>query len=452
MRASRQTYMRIAVLTVLALLALGAASPARTATAATASIDFHNAMRQLWEDHVTWTRLYIVSAAADLPDKDATAQRLLKNQEDIGSATKPYYGEDAGNRLTALLKDHILGAAELLAAAKANDKARTDAASAKWYANANDIATFLSSANPKAWPLETMKAGMKMHLDLTLDEAVARLQGRYADDIKDYDKVHEHILGLADTLSDGVMSQFPDRFERSSASETNFRSAMRKLWEDHITWTRLYIVSTAANLPDKDLTAQRLLQNQTDIGSAIKSYYGAAAGEKLTALLRDHILGAADLLSAAKAGDKSKVDAASQKWYGNADDIAAFLSGANPKSWTLDAMKSGMKMHLDLTLAEATARLQGKYADDIGAYDKVHAHILGLADTLSGGIMAQFPGQFSAPSTLPQTGAAEHAAHTAGSPSDWLAPFAAVGGITLLAFGAWLWLSDRLLKRDRLPK
>ncbi len=175
------------------------------------ALDFRNTMRKLWEDHVTWTRLYIISAAADLPDKDLTAQRLLQNQVDIGNAVKPFYGDDAGNKLTALLKDHILDAADLIAAAKAGDKARVDAASAKWYANADDIATFLSTANPKSWPLADMKMGMKMHLDLTLQEAVDRLGGKYAADIADYDKVHEHILGLADLLSTGLISQFPDK-------------------------------------------------------------------------------------------------------------------------------------------------------------------------------------------------------------------------------------------------
>lgn len=193
-----------------------------------------------------------------------------------------------------------------------------------------------------------------------------------------------------------------------------FRDDMRKLWEDHITWTRLYIVSAAAGLPDTTLTAQRLLDNQTDIGNAIKPFYGEAAGNQLTALLKDHILGAADLLAAARAGDQAKVQAASKKWYDNADAIAAFLNGANPKNWPLAALKEGMKMHLDLTLAEAVARLNGKYPDDIKAYDTVHQHILGLADALSSGIVSQFPeksgtGDTSTtqtmPSMLPATGA-----------------------------------------------
>jgi hypothetical protein len=177
------------------------------------TVDFQNAMRKLWEEHVTWTRLYIVSAAADLPDKGVTADRLLQNQVDIGNAIKPFYGDAAGNQLTALLKDHILLAAALIDDVKAGDTAKAKVDSDKWYANADEIATFLSNANPKNWPLKTMKAEMKMHLDLTLTEAADRLSGKFADDIKDYDAVENHILGMADVLSSGIIHQFPDRFK-----------------------------------------------------------------------------------------------------------------------------------------------------------------------------------------------------------------------------------------------
>jgi hypothetical protein len=182
--------------------------------------------------------------------------------------------------------------------------------------------------------------------------------------------------------------------DKTTKSQLAFHDAMRKLWEDHITWTRLYIVSAAAGLPDKDLTAQRLLQNQADIGNAIKPFYGDAAGEKLTSLLRDHILIAAKLIDAAKRGDTNAFTNAKSDWYANADDIAEFLHEANPDNWPLDHMRAMMKSHLDLTLKEAAARLNGDYAGDISAYDEVHLEILDMADMLSTGIINQFPKTF----------------------------------------------------------
>src|SRR6185503_6879220 len=195
---SRRHAVEVIALVTFALLAPAGAAPSMTMSGAD---KLHSDMRKLWEDHITWTRLYIVSVAAGLPDKDITAQRLLQNQVDIGNAVKPFYGDDAGNKLTALLKEHILGAADLLAAAKANDQAKVATEKARWYRNADDIAAFLSTANPKNWPLADMKAGMKMHLDLTLKEALDRFGGKYAEDVQDYDRVHEHILGLADLLT-----------------------------------------------------------------------------------------------------------------------------------------------------------------------------------------------------------------------------------------------------------
>jgi hypothetical protein len=174
-----------------------------------------------------------------------------------------------------------------------------------------------------------------------------------------------------------------------------FRDAMRKLWEDHVTWTRLYIVSAVAGLPDAGPTAARLLQNQADIGNAIKPFYGDAAGDRLTALLRQHILIAADLVTAAKAGNNTDVQAASARWYSNSDEIADFLSGANPDKWPRAALRAEMRHHLDLTLEEAKARLTANWTADIAAYDAIHQHILGMADMLAAGIISQFPRQFN---------------------------------------------------------
>jgi hypothetical protein len=177
-----------------------------------------------------------------------------------------------------------------------------------------------------------------------------------------------------------------------------FRAAMRKLWEDHITWTRQYIVSAATltgDLPDIGPTAARLFANQADIGNAIKPFYGAAAGDQLTSLLTDHIAIAADAIAKAKAGDSAGLQTAIDAWHANADAIARFLTDANPRNWPFAMMQAHMRDHLDLTLAEAVARLQGRYADDIAAYDQVHVQILAMADMLSDGIIAQFPERFT---------------------------------------------------------
>ena len=177
-------------------------------------------------------------------------------------------------------------------------------------------------------------------------------------------------------------------------SKSNLRDSMDKLWEDHVTWTRLYIVSAAANLPDKDSTAQRLLQNQSDIGDAIKPLYGEAAGDKLAGLLKDHIMISTEIIDAAKAGDAAKKDEAANRWNANADDIAVMLSAANPKNWPIAEMKKMMHEHLDLTTAEVVARLQGDWAADVAAYEKVHTQIRKMADMLSTGIIKQFPNKF----------------------------------------------------------
>jgi hypothetical protein len=173
----------------------------------------HDAMRKLWEDHITWTRVFIISAVGDLPDKATATERLLQNQVDIGNAIKPYYGEAAGTKLTTLLKEHITTAAEVVAAAKANDQGKLADANKRWIANADQIADFLSSANSKNWPQAEMRSMMHEHLNLTTQEAVARLHGDWAADVKAYDAVHQQILTMADGLTMGIVNQFPEKFK-----------------------------------------------------------------------------------------------------------------------------------------------------------------------------------------------------------------------------------------------
>lgn len=180
-----------------------------------------------------------------------------------------------------------------------------------------------------------------------------------------------------------------------AASKPAFQDAMRRLWSDHVAYTRLFIVSAAAGSADKDATTQRLLQNQADIGNAVAEFYGAAAGTKLTALLKDHILIAANIVAAAKAGDNAKVTSENKRWHDNAIDLAKFLHGANPKNWPEATLQTALFAHLDQTLSEASNELKGNYAASLKDYDHAMDHMLMVADTLTDGIVAQFPSKFS---------------------------------------------------------
>jgi hypothetical protein len=169
------------------------------------------ALRKLWSDHVIWTREYVVAAVAGTPDAGGAASRLLRNQEDIGAAIVPYYGQGAGDRLTELLKQHILIAVDLIEAAKAGDNTAFATHDANWTANIHDIAAFLSGANPN-WPEAAVVDLLALHLQLTKREVVARLQKDWDADIKAFDDIFTEILVVADTINDGLAAQFSDRF------------------------------------------------------------------------------------------------------------------------------------------------------------------------------------------------------------------------------------------------
>ncbi len=179
-------------------------------------------MRKLWTDHVVWTRVYIIAAVGGQPDAQAAANRLMKNQEDIGNAVAKFYGGAAGSQLTTLLKEHISIAVDLIKAAKAGDKPGQQQADGRWQQNAVQIADFLSKANPN-WPRATLVDLMKMHLSTTTEEVVARLNKNWDADARAFDAVYDHILKMSDALADGIVKQFPGKFGAAPTATTGVR-------------------------------------------------------------------------------------------------------------------------------------------------------------------------------------------------------------------------------------
>lgn len=164
-------------------------------------------LRNLWEQHVYWTRFFIISTAADLCDLKPVTNRLLRNPDDFAKLLAPFYGEKITGEFKELFTEHLLIAADLVNAAKMQDNRKVEDARRRWYENAEEIARFLSEINP-CWSEHKWRELLFNHLEMTEMEAVLRLNCEFEEDIKVFDKIEEEALKMADYMACGIIKQF----------------------------------------------------------------------------------------------------------------------------------------------------------------------------------------------------------------------------------------------------
>jgi hypothetical protein len=373
----------VASLGSVASCARSAPAPIPLVAAVADQFQLRASMRELWGKQVFWTRAYLMSVVASLPDTGVTTERLRQNEGDLADSVRPFYGQGASDQLAALLHDHVAIASELVVAAKLGDRPKVSEASARWLDNADRVAALLCDASPtlvRAEVLETMRGIVEQ----TLAEARAMLAGDWQSAIQAYDQLSKDSLELADLLSAAMAAQFPDAIPGSPlpAEDQERKLAMRQLWAEQIGYQRDLLVSDYGALPDLRVVTVRLLQNQDEIGAAIRPFYGQDVAAALTALLHDHITYTAQVDAAVRRRDTSALVSAKTHWQANGHAIARLLSQANhsltPRE--LDAMVSVL---LDQLLEQAQARLAGDYGRDVTDFDAAEAEARALADLVS---------------------------------------------------------------------
>jgi hypothetical protein len=204
--------------------------------------------------------------------------------------------------------------------------------------------------------------------------------------------MYNHVFHSVDT-SWAYRSHIQERYLRQNESALELSNTFRELWEQHGAWTRMTIISMVFSLPDVDLVTKRLLRNPDDLANVLKLYYGESNASKFSTLLKDHLVTAAQLVKAAKAGDNKTAADAEKRWYANADEIAAFLASINP-SWSQEEWKMMLHEHLRLVKAEAVSMLTKNYQAGIDVYDELEIQALEMADVMTEGIITQFPNRF----------------------------------------------------------
>lgn len=184
-----------------------------TLTAATipkSQVDYIMQWRELWSDHVYWTRFAVVGIVDHMPGLDETVARLMDSCTEMRELLRPYYGDAGAEKFGALMTEHLQLAAQLVTEAS-QGKPEADATEKAWYDNADQLAAFIASANPNL-PEATLVALLDEHLRLTKAEAVARITKDYAGDITTFNKILHQILTVSDALADGIIKQFPEKF------------------------------------------------------------------------------------------------------------------------------------------------------------------------------------------------------------------------------------------------
>lgn len=176
--------------------------------------------------------------------------------------------------------------------------------------------------------------------------------------------------------------------------DANLHDNMRKVWEQHVWWTRELLLSIAHSLPDQAVVTDRLLRNPKDIANLFRPYYGNDIANTLDRLLTEHLVIGGQIMTNAKQGNNSQVTALQIKWGQNADAIAKALASIN-KNYDEEHWRDMLHEHLDLTTSEVVERLTGKYRNDIETFDQIEDQALEMADELTGGIQKAFPERFN---------------------------------------------------------
>lgn len=176
--------------------------------------------------------------------------------------------------------------------------------------------------------------------------------------------------------------------QASAAFVPGKESVMRKLWNDHIVWTRQYIISEMAATADKDAIFNRLRQNSQEIAKAMKAQYPGIDEATLGTLLDSTVITMTTLIFQTNIGSGASggSDAYTTKeiLMKHLDRMAVFLNAANP-GWSLPELKLMLQGYLNETHNEILARKNKIWDADIAAYDRLNNHVMKLADAFASG-------------------------------------------------------------------
>ncbi len=168
--------------------------------------------------------------------------------------------------------------------------------------------------------------------------------------------------------------------------EINLWMQERTLSQERIFWTRMAIMSILLDSGDKNPVIDRLLRNPSDMAETIAPYYGNKTSKEYGDLIKNQLMIAIQLATAAKEKNQTALQDASNRWYKNADDIARFESNMSSRLAQKDR-KALWYQHLNLTKDEIMQLSNKDYNSSINTFDRIEEQASLMADSLTNGIV-----------------------------------------------------------------
>lgn len=355
-------------------------------TARVTDFELQDQLRSVWAEQATLTHVWLVEDLAGLPEAAWTFDRLLHNHEQIGNALAPFINAARGETLAALLRDRALIAGDVANAPNVNAR---DAAIKRLLDNADRIAELVLSTDPRI-PLDVTSL-VRLQANAILDEIAARTDRKWADAVTAQKAFMLHTTAFADILAWSIANRYPAMIAPSDldpASAQLERDA-HTLWNEYAFWKRAVIVETSAGLPSAYMALNQLMYNHAAAGDAVKPYYGQVEGSRLTLLLATYAIATNDAIITGNGNDAAAKTAANARMHANADAIAALYGAANPGM--LATYRRLWSRDVDRTQNQIDARVAKDWSNDLASYGETVFAARTLADTITTGILAQWP-------------------------------------------------------------
>jgi len=406
-RVSRIAGIGLAVLLLWPAAAAASSRPARSpepipaaAPGDPSAIELRVLLGQLLGEHAFLLLETLRATTLNEGDRVVLRGALDDNSAQLSGAVGAVYGEDAASGFSKLWDLHIDLLVDYAEARRTGDAAAAEAARDGLDRYTQDFASFLATANPSLDAADEA-AALRLHVEQVTTFADAD----YARAYEAQREAFGHMFELGDHLALGIARQFPDRFAGAAVAfspRSDLRLALDRLLAEHFVLAAEAMKAGVRQAADFDASATALGSNTDDLSAAVGGVYGSEAGAAFKEVWGAHVEAYLSFVQALGAGDESARASSLEQLHAYHDQLADFLSTANPHL-RHDDVADLIRLHVQALISQAEATAAGDDARAVATTREGYAGTFRVGAALAEAIAKQFPDRYRDLKELPPT-------------------------------------------------